>query len=928
MIAVRLDTGHAAVYRLPRPGPLTRQEQRERGHSRAALAPAAALQPRTAVLVDVLGTSVTAIGRVVGGPGVIYETDRGYGQHWLPNSRGRSGWSIDNIGAVALVALTSDTGVLTVVSSRRGGTLRVFEPGDVTHRAKQRPRVLDQAPVTVSALDAYQSGNRRLLAAVTTEGLLLRYDLGTLRALGGPIAVGTRGPSLLRLLKLGERLCVALNGTGDALRVRDLFTGEHLIGAVRRTAITALRFLDRDGSAGIAGDEAGGLRFWGPHGAPAEEVAGHRDRVLALDALGDPAEDPLTPTRWVSVGADDLVHCWNTGSPHPVWSHRLERDQPWSHPPTSAVVLPLADGALLATAHDGGSVRVHHVTGHGLTETARFRLPDPDMVTALAAHRAAGRTVLAVATFHGAVTLWDAEGTPLPEAPLEDFPAAYPNAISLVRDADGTLVVVSVNQGSTVHLWTGHTSSTDGGPAVQRIRGQTALALTENGRVSIMVFRYGVGLERWIRDGRAFRTDETFGASEEIRAPRSHNVDDPRPADGVLQPDRDWSTDRMTALAALNSTGQPLRLLAGRASGRIDTIDTHLGLRGTPVSHDVHAVTAVALTDVYGGRRVVLSGTDDGRVVVNALDTGERAGHLTSWHTEPVAAVCAVPDGHLVRIYAVHRDTFIQRWDLPLPDGPHHPDRGGNRVLPVICDCPALHRTTTINRLPIADIPWEGWTLEESGRETVAGKDLMHPGGRMTYRIAHPDGFSCPGAWQVTAGHYTLVLAQDPTGMLRVGLPDMPDDTCWIQGVHLDITEPLAVCADPDGDRIRVLATDPQSNGAVLSTYALDAMTTPVIAAGGRYRLRTRPPTPLPPESRVTVGSAAASGLRALPTGAALATWAVVDGPLIRLLDRCGAEVAVIDVGANCHDLVPAPDGALVAATQRGTVVIDLPSSP
>ncbi|MEU6632121.1 caspase family protein [Streptomyces parvus] len=929
MIAVRFASGQAAVYLLSRPERGTyRDHQRAR---RAAAQPQTSpLELRTARLLEVLGANVTAIGRVLGGSGVVYENSEGRGTHWRPHRVGErywhsdrraDSWWIDNTGAVALVALSDDGGNLTVVSSRRGGTLRIFRPADL-ELPENRPRVLDQAPVTVSALDAYQSGSRRLLVAVTTEGLLLRYDLGVLRPLGGPIVVGTRGPSLLRILELGERLCIALNGTGDALRVRDLFTGEHLIGAVRRTAITTLRFLDRDGSAGVAGNEAGGLRFWGPHGAPAEEVNGHRDRVLALDAVGDPAGDPLTPARLVSVGADDMVHCWEVGSPHPAWSHQLEREHAWSHPPTCAVVLPLPEGALAVTAHDGGSIRVHLATAHSLTETARFRLPDPSMVSALAADRSAGRVVLAVATFDGAVTLWDETGTPLPDSPPEDFPVASPSVISLARDVDGTLVVVCVDPDSGVHLWTADTRGTDSGPAVQRIGGEAALVLTGTGRMSVVVIRDGVGPERWIREGGVFQLDETFGVGD---VPRPHHMGGPRTAGSVPQPDRAVHTDRVTAFAALNSDRRPLRLLAGQASGRIDNIDSHLGPHSTSLSHDVHAVTAVALTELQGGRQIVLSGTDDGRVMANALDTGQLVGNLTSRHAEPVATVRVIPYGDRVRIHAVHRDDFIQRWDFPSPDsslGTH--GLGGGHVLPVICDCPAFHRTTEITRLTDADVPWEGWTLEGSDRETVAGKDLVRPGGRMAYRIVHPEGFHCRGAWQVVAGHRTLVLAQDTEGALRVGLPDGDG---WVQGVRLNIAEPLAVCTAPSGDQIAVLATDHERSRAVLRTYSLDALITPATTAGRRTRLRRRRPAPLIAERQRAVGSIAASGLLPLPAGAGSAVWALIDGPLIRLLNRDTDEVMFIDVGAHCLDLASGLDGALVVATRRGTVVIDLPSS-
>ncbi|MFE1441907.1 caspase family protein [Streptomyces sp. NPDC058739] len=887
VIAVRFSDGHAAVYRLPQAlDTLSRRERRRRRTEQVRLP---APPPRTAVLVAVLGTAVTAIGHVVGGTGVVYEEDGGAGKHWLPGGGGAS-WHVDNRGAVALVALAGDTGNPTVVSSRRGGTLRVFEPGSA-----DPPRVLDQASATVTALDAYQTGRRRLLAAATNEGLLLRYDLGTLRPLGEPTVAGMSGPSLLRILELGERLCVALNGTGDVLHIRELFSGERLIGAVRHAAITALRFLARDGSAGVAGDEEGGLRFWGPDGAPAEEVTGHQGGVLAVDALGDPAGDASAPKRLVSVGADDRVHCWDVDSLHTVWSHRLERDHVWSLPPTSAFVLPLPEGALVVTGHDGGTVRVHRATGRGLTETARFRLPEADVVAALAGHERDGRLVLAVAAFFGQVSLWDGAGTPLPgPTPPEELRIGYPASLSVVRDSTGELVVVGVDQGGAVQSWAVRERTADDGRMVQSIGGRTVTSFTENGRPSLVVAGHDGDLARWNRDNGAFRPDEA----------------------------RPWSggqaLDRITALAALTSAARPVRVLTGRESGRIDTVDTVPSHRSVPVSHDVHAVGAVACTELYGAH-VVLSGTDDGRVMVNDLETGVRAAHLTSRHTAPVEAVCVAREGDLVRIFALHRDLFIQRWDILRWDF----GGAGTRVLPVICDCPALYRTTDVDLMPRADIPWDESMAAMHGRENVAATDLVRPGGRLLYRITHPEGFTCPGVWRVTAGHRTLVLGQDGAGTLRVAVPAEPGGGGWVEGVRLDIPQPLGVCADPRGDRVGILSADPHGAGTVLSVYTLDSLLTPVRLSVRRYQRRPRDPAPLRPKRRITVASGAASGLRALPNGPAPAAWAVLDGPLIRVLDHDGTELRQIDLGALCHDLSTAPDGALLAATQRGLVVLD-----
>ncbi len=905
VIVVRFSDGHAAVYRLPQAvdptpqekrgrlargyiavqqfglslGPMTRWRRRKRRLRGEEVLPPAPL-PRTAVPVDVLGTDVSAIGRVVGGQGVVYERGNVLGKHWLPGGGGVS-WEFHGAGAVAMVALADDTGGLTVVTAQRGGSLRVFEPG-----TGKPPRLLTQAPATISALDAHQLGRRRTLAAVTTEGLLLCYDLSTLRPLGDPIVIGTSGPSLLRLFELGERLCIALNGTGEVLRIRDLFTGDHLIGAVRRTSITTLRSLARDGSAGIAVDEDGGLRFWGPDGAPAEEITGHQGGVLALDGLGDRAGDPLAPRRLVSVGADDWVRCWDADSLHTVWSHRLERDS-WSQPPTSALVLPLADGSLVATGHDDGTVRVHRATARGLTETTRFRLPEADVVAALAGHASQRRVVLAVAAvLSGKVSLWDAAGTPLPDAsPPEDFRVDYPGSLSLASDDAGALVVVGVGRGAGIRSWT------VGADAPQRIDGRSVALFTADGRPSLVVSGHGGGLGRWDFEDGAFRKDE-------------HR-----------QPVGDGSIGPLTTLAVLPSPAGPLRVLTGRASGRIDAVDTRPALRAVPVAHDVHAVTAVGRAELYGVQ-VVLSGTDDGRVMVNALDTGAQAGHLTSRHTEPVAAVCVVPERDQVRIFALHRDSFIQRWDVPRRDL----GGAGARVTPVICDCLALYRTVDLTRTAEADVPWDRSMPVLNGREIVPAKHLVLPGGRLLYRIRHSNGFVCRSAWQVTAGRRTLVLGQDQAGMLRVGLPDGGG---WAEGVRLGSPQPLGVGADPDGTRVRVLSTDPGGAGAVLSTYTLDALLTPVAWPARGIRLRPRGRVPVRPESRIVVASAEAAGLRALETGSTAGAWAVIDGPLIRVLDRDGGQVHCIDLGAVCHDLATGPDGALLAATQRGLVVVD-----
>ncbi|MEV6521637.1 WD40 repeat domain-containing protein [Longispora sp. NPDC051575] len=302
------------------------------------------------------------------------------------------------------------------------------------------------------------AGGRTVAVVGGEDGSLLRFDVDTLAALGGPVAAHDGSVDALATTVLGGRP-VLVSAGGESLRLWELETGAPLAGPVElpydvtRMCVTTWNDL----SVAVCLHSDGLTRVY-------DLVAG----ALAAGPLDD----------W--AGAVALAE-WDGQLVAVLSDHPFDEDagdydfdevalQAWDLAEGSRIGGPLLDGGFGGVVVDPPALLVGHGTGAALVsgvgadghvrawdlasgEALCEPLPvgdEDENVSALAAVRRDGRTLVLAGTTDGAVRLWDLAGAEIgaPFAPLADWVAGV-----ALTERHGRLAAIAVGLDGVVRVW-------------------------------------------------------------------------------------------------------------------------------------------------------------------------------------------------------------------------------------------------------------------------------------------------------------------------------------------------------------------------------------------------------------------------------------------------------------------------------------------
>ncbi|MEV0175931.1 caspase family protein [Streptomyces sp. NPDC050803] len=739
-------------------------------------------------------------------------------------------------------------------------------------------RTVLTARLPVASLVVHRVGRQWIVAAVTWDGQLHRFDLDSGRPIGLPLRVDEGSSVRLETFDLGPHVCVSVQGYQHGLQLYDLVTGVRIGGQVLAHEATALCVT---GGTVCAGGSDGMVRLWPTeHAADSTQLTAHARAVLALGEIRGPSGVPAL----VSVGLDNMIRCWDPARRLELWRRRVLYQGVWTFPLMGcATTGRTADGRdLVVTGEYGGRVSVL-LLRDGLP-VAEQEFTVPDVVTALTTGRVRGRDVVVVGTGSGRLACWDVgAGRMFALGPRPDEPV-WTTALALAPDGSGRLGVGGFD--GTVREWTLPTCRPLG-PArtAHRLR-VCALAWVGSRLVGSggdhRLVSYGDGWER-----RMPQPVISFGATDE----------------GLLCGDE---------------TGHVWRLAADGTGWRVER-----------VLDEVRPVPAVAVVPL-DGRLAVAAGSSDGSVEVRDGGSGRLVHRLRpvcdSGVDELATVVRRSEDGARRQLlFARSWEGLLEYWDFGPGDAVAA--AGGHVDLP-----PVFVRGR--ERLSVVSGDREAQSL--LALTSWGGSDSATPRWYRQSKVAVHDvddgpllDQPCTALGEIAslgdlravrcAGRLLILVEIEFT---EVRILDTETDR-WARLPETDLVE-VYVLPGKTGDELMVIGADRTRIvpwAALERRFGPDPGPAPLRRAANRLRRPQRstaawPATTYEHEWWHWVRFAAL-----LPDGD---SYAVSDGSTLAVIGiRDGRVRRYIELPSRCTALAAAPSGELVVGTANGLILFD-----